>query len=453
MSDIFPMDLRDGCRSLPGDGFFGPGHLPSRPQSNKARTVDFSRNRTRSHSMHGDHTGRVKPLLSSSASTAILFKDSRGYPVIQPLSSASDSKGMEQQDDILNFFKCYKCYDLIPTSAKLVVLDTQLVLKKAFFAMVDTGVRACPLWDSDRQAFVGMLTITDFIRILQKNYKGPLIEMEAFEEQKLLDWKGITEHTRNLIFVSPDASLFEAVTLLIDNKIHRLPIIDPSNGNVLYIINQKPLLRFLFNFVPNLRKSPHLNVPITDAGVGTFQNIEVAREDTTIIEALNKFVKKRISALPIVDGNGRLLSIYSKFDVINLAAEKTYEDLEVTLKAANQHKQERFDGVHNCKGSDSVLDVMEKLVKTDVNKLVVVDEEEMVTGIVTVSDVIHYIVLRRDLHMDNRLIPNGCLRRRRGKRREDSIGEEEECEEEDVEDQGVRDGLSTSCSPPRWFNV
>jgi hypothetical protein len=45
-----------------------------------------------------------------------------------------------------------------------VVLDTELLVKRAFFAMVDTGVRACPLWDSARQQFVGMLTITDFIR-------------------------------------------------------------------------------------------------------------------------------------------------------------------------------------------------------------------------------------------------------------------------------------------------
>jgi hypothetical protein len=45
------------------------------------------------------------------------------------------------------------------------VLDTQLLVKRAFFAMVDTGVRACPLWDSARQQFVGMLTITDFIRL------------------------------------------------------------------------------------------------------------------------------------------------------------------------------------------------------------------------------------------------------------------------------------------------
>ena len=55
----------------------------------------------------------------------------------------------------------------------------------------------------------------------------------------------------------------------------RLPIIDPSNGNILYILNQKPLLRFLFYYVPNLQSFDHLAVSVLDAGVGTYNNVEV----------------------------------------------------------------------------------------------------------------------------------------------------------------------------------
>ena len=43
---------------------------------------------------------------------------------------------------------------------------------------------------------------------------------------------------------------------------------------------------------------------------------QVAHNETPIIEALNKFVNTRISALPIVDEEGRLIDIYAKFDVI-----------------------------------------------------------------------------------------------------------------------------------------
>ena len=51
------------------------------------------------------------------------------------------------------------------------------------------GVRAAPLWDSKRQKFVGMLTITDFIRVLQTYYKSPLVHMDELEEHKLDTWR------------------------------------------------------------------------------------------------------------------------------------------------------------------------------------------------------------------------------------------------------------------------
>lgn len=44
-------------------------------------------------------------------------------------------------------------------------------------------------------------------------------------------------------------SLFEAVYTLIKNRIHRLPVLDPVSGNVLYIITHKRLLKFLHIFV------------------------------------------------------------------------------------------------------------------------------------------------------------------------------------------------------------
>ena len=53
----------------------------------------------------------------------------------------------------VKFFDYHKCYDLIPMSAKLVVFDTELLVKKAFFALVYNGVRAAPLWNSKGQVF------------------------------------------------------------------------------------------------------------------------------------------------------------------------------------------------------------------------------------------------------------------------------------------------------------
>ena len=68
--------------------------------------------------------------------------------------------------------------------------------------------------------------------------------------------------------------------------------------------------------IHDLPKPSYFNRSIGDLDIGTYDNIEVAHNETPIIEALNKFVNFRISALPIVDDEHKLIDIYAKFDVI-----------------------------------------------------------------------------------------------------------------------------------------
>ncbi|XP_017777719.1 PREDICTED: 5'-AMP-activated protein kinase subunit gamma-2-like isoform X2 [Nicrophorus vespilloides] len=327
---------------------------------------------------------------------AILFRDSRGLPVVDPFLEKVNITDLEEDESqiFVKFFKFHKCYDLIPTSAKLVVFDTQLLVKKAFFALVYNGVRAAPLWDSTRQEFVGMLTITDFIKILRMYYKSPEVAMEELEEHKLDTWRQVLKDQRPLTSIGPDASLYDAIRTLIHNRIHRLPVIDPETGNVLYILTHKRILRFLFLYINELPKPAYMGKTLREVKIGTYDNIETASEDTSIILALKKFVERRVSALPIVDPEGRLVDIYAKFDVINLAAEKTYNDLDVSLKKANEHRNEWFEGVHKCRLSETLFAIMEKIVRAEVHRLVVVDDEDKVIGIISLSDLLLYLVLR-----------------------------------------------------------
>lgn len=59
-----------------------------------------------------------------------------------------------------------------------------------------------------------------------------------------------------------------------------------------------------------------MNKTLRELKIGTYDDIETASADTSIILALKKFVERRVSALPIVDPEGRLVDIYAKFDVI-----------------------------------------------------------------------------------------------------------------------------------------
>uniref|UniRef100_A0A3Q0T4P4 5'-AMP-activated protein kinase subunit gamma-1 n=1 Tax=Amphilophus citrinellus TaxID=61819 RepID=A0A3Q0T4P4_AMPCI len=269
------------------------------------------------------------------------------------------------------FMKSHRCYDLVPTSSKLVVFDTSLQVKKAFFALVSNGVRAAPLWDSKKQCFVGMLTITDFINILHRYYKSPLVQIYELEEHKIETWREVylQDSFKPLVSISPNASLYDAVSSLLKNKIHRLPVIDPLTGNTLYILTHKRILKFLKLFISEMPKPSFLSQTLEELNIGTFKNIAVVRADTPLYTALGIFVEQRVSALPVVDDKGRVVDIYSKFDVIVSYKQSLcyFAEIRVTLT------------VYLC--------------VFQVHRLVVVDEHEVVKGIVSLSDILQALVL------------------------------------------------------------
>ncbi|XP_054548748.1 5'-AMP-activated protein kinase subunit gamma-2 isoform X1 [Talpa occidentalis] len=295
----------------------------------------------------------------------------------------------------MRFMRSHKCYDIVPTSSKLVVFDTTLQVKKAFFALVANGVRAAPLWESKKQSFVGMLTITDFINILHRYYKSPMVQIYELEEHKIETWRELylQETFKPLVNISPDASLFDAVYSLIKNKIHRLPVIDPLSGNALYILTHKRILKFLQLFMSDMPKPAFMKQNLDVLGIGTYHNIAFIHPDTPIIKALNVFVERRVSALPVVDEAGKVVDIYSKFDVINLAAEKTYNNLDITVTQALQHRSQYFEGVVKCSKLEILETIVDRIVRAEVHRLVVVNEADSIVGIISLSDILQALIL------------------------------------------------------------
>ncbi|VDM65563.1 unnamed protein product, partial [Strongylus vulgaris] len=251
------------------------------------------------------------------------------------------------QDAVYSLFmKAHRCYDLIPTSTKLVVFDTQLPVRKAFFALVYNGVRAAPLWDSEKQRFIGMLTITDFIKILIKHYEAGDKEekMRALEEEQISHWREQFEADENgirpLVTIDPSESLHRAVQVLCESKVHRLPVMDKHTGNISYILTHKRLIKFLNLYLPDLPKPAFMDSTPKELGIGSWGDIVTIHVDTPLHDALEIFLRNRVSALPLVDENGRVVDIYAKFDVISLAAEKSYDRLDCTVQEALKHRSE-----------------------------------------------------------------------------------------------------------------
>ncbi|XP_074520638.1 5'-AMP-activated protein kinase subunit gamma-1 isoform X4 [Halichoeres trimaculatus] len=316
-----------------------------------------------------------------------------------PVSFPGKKQGILTQDAdatvYMNFMKSHSCYDAIPTSCKLVIFDTKLQVKKAFFALVANGLRAAPLWDSKLQRFVGMLTITDFINILHCYYRSPMVQMYELESHKIETWRDVYLQSSNhfLISISPTASLFDAIYFLLKYKIHRLPVIDPESGNVLHILTHKRILKFLHIFGKKVPRPAFVGKQIQELGIGTFRNIATVQQTATLYDALSIFVDRRVSALPVVDEQGKVVSLYSRFDVINLAAQKTYNNLDMTMQEAVRRRTCFTEGVIKCYPDETLETVINRIVEAEVHRLVLVDRADVVKGIISLSDLLQAMVL------------------------------------------------------------
>ncbi|XP_031418726.1 5'-AMP-activated protein kinase subunit gamma-1-like isoform X3 [Clupea harengus] len=400
-SSSAPASLRLFSRSRKASGMSSPPSTPTQTPSPPVFSVEaqnptpergepHSRSPSEGTLLYSLPSASARPPRSTSRQVSGLFEGMLDKLEIQ--GAASD---VPENDMYIHFMKSHKCYDIIPTSSKLVVFDTSLQVKKAFFALVANGVRAAPLWETKRQSFVGMLTITDFIIILHRYYKSPLVQIYELEEHQIETWRELylQETFKPLVSISPDASLFDAVYSLIKNKIHRLPIIDPVTGNALYILTHKRVLKFLQLFMCEMPKPAFMKQTLGEMGIGTYTNIAFIHPNTPVIKALNLFVERRVSALPVVDDSGKVVDIYSKFDVINLAAEKTYNNLDVTVTQALRHRWQYFEGVLKCNRLESLDTIVDRIVKAEVHRLVVVDEHSCIEGIISLSDILQALVL------------------------------------------------------------
>ncbi|KAM5188517.1 5'-AMP-activated protein kinase subunit gamma-2 isoform 8-T8 [Callospermophilus lateralis] len=143
----------------------------------------------------------------------------------------------------------------------------------------------------------------------------------------------------------------------------------------------------------DMPKPAFMRQNLDELGIGTYHSIAFIHPDTPIIRALSIFVERRVSALPVVDESGKVVDIYSKFDVINLAAEKTYNNLDITVTQALQHRSQYFEGVVKCSKLETLETIVDRIVRAEVHRLVVVNEADSIVGIISLSDILQALIL------------------------------------------------------------
>ena len=136
--------------------------------------------------------------------------------------------------------------------------------------------------------------------------------------------------TRNVVAVQKDDEIASAVRLLSENRISGLPVID-NGGLVIGVVSEADILGSAgmgssFTFKDIIRRL--LGEPLAGHRQGVRVGDIMSRPPITILPgadmgaAAKILSERRIKRLPVVDGDGRLIGIISRADIVRAARNK-----------------------------------------------------------------------------------------------------------------------------------
>jgi len=204
---------------------------------------------------------------------------------------------------------------------------------------------------------VGILTERDVVRLL---YTGVDLDEKAERFAR-----------RPLVMASGERAIGYALSLMVENNIRRLVVID-SSENFLGVVTQQELLNYLEeDFYRSSLMVKHILDQLKDL-------VGAARNDA-ILEVLKKMVEHKIGAVPILE-NGVAVGIVTEKDVLKLAND------DVSLQEHVGKYMSR--PVISANLETNLIDMVKMMNARNIGRVVVEDADGLAIGMITNRDLV-----------------------------------------------------------------
>lgn len=207
------------------------------------------------------------------------------------------------------------------------------------------GIVSAPLWDSKTSTFAGLLTVSDYINVVQYYWQNPeaLAQVDQFKLSNLRDVeRAIGVAPPETVSIHPLRPLYEACTRMLESRARRIPLVDVDDETqrdmVVSLVTQYRILKFVSI---NVKGTDKLVKPLKDLGIGTYKDLIYAYMDTPVMDVIHMLVKRDISCVPIIDAvEGTVLNVFEAVDVIILIKGGDYENLNLSVGKALEKRSE-----------------------------------------------------------------------------------------------------------------
>ncbi|KAG9823487.1 CBS-domain-containing protein, partial [Aureobasidium melanogenum] len=159
---------------------------------------------------------------------------------------------------------------------------------------------------------------------------------------------------------------------------------------IVSVLTQYRILKFV---AVNVKDTQNLRKPLRDIDCGTYGDLQTATMETPVMDVIHLLVKYSISNVPILDSDGGVVNVFEAVDVISLIKGGVYDDLNLTVGEALLKRSEDFPGIFTCTLNDRLDSIFDTIRKSRVHRFVVIDEDKKLKGLLTLSDILEYVLL------------------------------------------------------------
>lgn len=157
------------------------------------------------------------------------------------------------------------------------------------------------------------------------------------------------------------------------------------------VITQYRILKFV---AVNVGDTQNLRKPLRSImSLGSYAGLVKCSMDSIVLEVIHEMVKHSISSVPIVTTEGFLLNVFEAVDVITLIKGGDYESLQLSVGEALNKRPDEYPGIYTCSLEDGLDTIFETIRKSRVHRLMVIDNDNCLKGILSLSDILQYILL------------------------------------------------------------
>jgi CBS domain-containing protein len=207
--------------------------------------------------------------------------------------------------------------------------------------------------------------------------------------------------TRQVVSVRPDTPVAEIVALLIDRALRSAPVVDAENRVIGIITDGDLLTRGATELPLALQRELSLAEraatietlaahPHTAADLMTPDPVTLP-ETTPLAEAAAVMADRGLKRIPVVDAQNRLVGMVSRSDLLATVAEGLRQRPATPIRqpdgAPKTVGEIMITDVPTVQPDTPLAETLDRLLETDKRRVIVVDGERRVVGIITDGDV------------------------------------------------------------------